>query len=125
VLLAELLDGDGGAALPLEPAAATRAAVVQFHCHQASVLGTDADRALLARLGLDVEEVPGCCGMAGAFGFARETRDLSLRIAERALLPTVRRAPATALVLADGFSCAEQVEQATGRRALHLAETLA
>ena len=68
---------------------------------------------------------PGCCGMAGAFGFERgEHYDVSMKIAERALLPAARRAPEDTLLIADGFSCREQIEQTTGRHPLHLAEVL-
>ncbi len=80
---------------------------------------------MLGGLGLDVEVLePGCCGMAGGFGLERDHYDVSLACAERALLPAVRAAEG-ALVLADGSSCCEQVEHATGRRPLHLAEALA
>ena len=66
-----------------------------------------------------------CCGMAGAFGFKPRHYEASKRIAELALLPAVRAAGADALVVADGFSCREQIEQLEGRPTLHLAEALA
>lgn len=84
----------------------------------------EADRELLARLGLDVQAVEGCCGMAGAFGFAREHFEVSRACAEQALFPAVRAAGPETLILADGFSCREQIAQGTERRALHLAEVL-
>jgi Fe-S oxidoreductase len=81
---------------------------------------------LLGRLGLNVDRPPqGCCGMAGAFGFAGETYEVSQLIGERVLLPAVRGAPADTLILADGFSCREQIEQGSGRATLHIAELLA
>ncbi len=100
-------------------------ALVQPHCHHAAVLRFDDDRTVLARLGLDAEVLDaGCCGMAGSFGFRRDTYDVSIRAGERALLPAVRRAPLDTLIVADGFSCREQIAQATTRRAIHLAEVL-
>jgi Fe-S oxidoreductase len=105
----------GGSVLP---------AIIQGHCHQQSVLGMEADRELLARLGLDAHLVEGCCGMAGAFGFAREHFEVSQGCGERALFPALRAAGPEALILADGFSCREQIAQGTGRRARHLAEVL-
>ena len=100
-------------------------AVVQLHCHQASVLSGTADLALLRNLGLDIS-VPenGCCGMAGAFGFEEEHVDVSRQCGERTLLPAVRESSSDTLVIADGFSCREQIQQGTGRRPLHLAEIL-
>ena len=62
--------------------------------------------------------------MAGAFGFEADKFAISQAIGERVLLPAVRKASADTLIVADGFSCREQIEQATGRRALHLAEVL-
>jgi Fe-S oxidoreductase len=85
----------------------------------------DADRELFGRLGLDFTLLDsGCCGMAGAFGFTKGHYEVSMAVGESVLLPVVRSADAETLVLADGFSCREQIGQATGRRALHLAEVL-
>jgi len=79
----------------------------------------------LTRLGLDLEVLDsGCCGMAGGFGFEAEHYDLSLKVGQEVLLPAVRRASADTLVIADGFSCREQIAQGAGREALHLAEVL-
>ena len=63
--------------------------------------------------------------MAGAFGFAPETYDVSVAVGERVLLPRVRTADSDTLVLANGFSCREQIEQGTGRKTLHAAELAA
>jgi Fe-S oxidoreductase len=103
-----------------------RPALVQTHCHQHAVMGFDADLRVMARAGLEVERPnPGCCGMAGGFGFERGRKyEVSCAVAEQALLPALREAPADVLVLADGFSCREQIAQLGGRRALHLAEAL-
>ncbi len=84
------------------------------------------ERRLLAALGLEHVVLPtGCCGMAGAFGFDAKTYGVSQAIAERALFPRLRAAPPDQLILANGFSCREQIEQGTGRRTLHIAELLA
>src|SRR3546814_14627401 len=78
--------------------------------------------ALLEHLHIKAERPPqGCCGMAGAFGFAKETHDVATAIGERVLLPAVREAPEESLILADGFSCREQIKR-TGRRTSHIAE---
>ncbi|CAG6396374.1 FAD-binding protein [Streptomyces cocklensis] len=109
------------------PPALTRAATVQTHCHQHAVTGFDADRELMRRAGLDADVLDeGCCGLAGNFGFERGHQELSEAIGELGVLPAVREAAPSALVIADGFSCRTQIEQGgTGRRALHLAEALA
>ncbi len=126
LLLPDLLARDqggesGGGALN------RRRAVVHGHCHQKAVLGgTKTEEEVLSRLGLAVEVLDaGCCGMAGSFGFeAGERYEVSQRCGERVLLPAVRTAAADTLLVADGFSCREQIRQATGRRALHVAEVL-
>jgi Fe-S oxidoreductase len=66
----------------------------------------------------------GCCGMAGPFGFERDKFDISQTLAERRLLPAVRAASPTTTLVADGFSCREQISQNSPRRGLHLAEVL-
>jgi Fe-S oxidoreductase len=81
--------------------------------------------AVLRKLGATVTAPDtGCCGMAGAFGFEASKFEVSKAIGERVLLPAVRAASADTLIVADGFSCREQIEQATGRHALHLAEVV-
>jgi Fe-S oxidoreductase len=101
-------------------------ALVQAHCHHHAVIGFKTEQELLGRLGLDVDRPPqGCCGMAGAFGFAAETYEVSQLIGERVLLPAVREAASDTLIVADGFSCREQIEQGTGRGTMHLADLLA
>jgi FAD/FMN-containing dehydrogenase/Fe-S oxidoreductase len=102
-----------------------RKALVQIHCHHHAVIKDDAERRVMKRLGLDADVMPsGCCGMAGSFGFEADKVGVSLQAAERVLLPRIRQAPGDALILADGFSCREQIEQETGRRTLHLAEAI-
>lgn len=104
----------------------SRQAVVQIHCHHHAVLKPDGERAVMDRLGLSYELLPsGCCGMAGAFGFEAQKYDVSMTAAERVLLPRVRAAAPDVLILADGFSCREQIEQATGRKTVHIAEAAA
>jgi FAD/FMN-containing dehydrogenase/Fe-S oxidoreductase len=102
-------------------------AIVQTHCHQHAVLGSDADDALMRRAGIDAERLAsGCCGLAGNFGFEAGHYDVSRAAGERVLLPRVRAAKLSTVVLADGFSCRTQIEQGdTGRIAVHLAELLA
>jgi Fe-S oxidoreductase len=119
--LAELLAGHGWS-----PPRVGGRAIVQGHCHQQSVIGMDPDLALLDAAGVEAEPLDaGCCGMAGAFGFEADHYRVAMAVGERRLLPAVRAAAPGTLVMADGFSCRTQVEQATGRRPLHLAELLA
>jgi Fe-S oxidoreductase len=68
---------------------------------------------------------PGCCGLAGNFGFERGHHEVSIACAERVLMPAVRAAPSSATVVADGFSCRTQIADLSDRRALHLAQVLA
>ncbi|MBO0805346.1 MAG: 4Fe-4S dicluster domain-containing protein, partial [Nocardiopsaceae bacterium] len=102
--------------------------VAQPHCHHHAVLGWDADSALLREAGAKVRAVGGCCGLAGNFGAEEGHYDVSVAVAETALLPAVRAARSAdpdAEVLADGFSCRTQLDQLAGVRGRHLAEVLA
>ena len=65
-----------------------------------------------------------CCGMAGSFGYDADTIDVSLKMGELSLLPAVRKAPADALIVADGTSCRHQIHDGSGRDALHVARVL-
>jgi Fe-S oxidoreductase len=98
--------------------------VAQPHCHHASVLGWDADAALLEKTGADVTTLGGCCGLAGNFGVEEGHYDMSLAVAENELLPALREAGPDAVVLADGFSCRKQVSDLTELNAITLAELL-
>ncbi len=72
-----------------------------------------------------VETIPsGCCGMAGSFGFEKEHYDLSMKIGELVLLPTVRNQPDEVIIAAPGTSCRHQVKDGTGKIALHTIEVL-
>ena len=101
-------------------------ALVHGHCHQRALVGTEDDEKLLRQLGVEFEDPnAGCCGLAGSFGYERGERyDVSMKAGERVLLPSVRAAPTDALVVASGFSCRQQIGQATDRRALHLAQVV-
>ncbi len=102
-----------------------RKALLHGHCHQKSVMKMTAEESILRRIGIDfTAPAPGCCGMAGSFGFEREKYDVSIAIGELELMPAVRKAPDDWLIIANGFSCREQIAQGSNRQALHLAEVL-
>lgn len=99
--------------------------VAQPHCHQASVLGWQAEAALLGMTGAKVTTVGGCCGLAGNFGVEKGHYDISVKVYEHDLGPAIASAGPDAIVLADGFSCRKQVADLAGRPAVTLAELLA
>ncbi|WP_031484154.1 FAD-binding and (Fe-S)-binding domain-containing protein [Streptomyces bicolor] len=104
--------------------------VLQTHCHEYATFKGCHPRDLLGRLGVrKVDEAEGCCGLAGNFGFEVQHYDTSMAVADFALKPRLDdidpRTPA--VVVADGFSCATQIDHLAGDRgirALHLAELL-
>ena len=100
-------------------------AVVHGHCHHKSIFKMNDEESVLRKMGLDLRTpAPGCCGMAGAFGFERHKYQTSIAVGELELLPAVREASPDCLIIADGFSCREQIAQCTDRHALHLAEVI-
>jgi Fe-S oxidoreductase len=103
-------------------------ALVHGHCHHKSVLDFESELAVLRATGLELD-VPdtGCCGMAGSFGFERsgDHYEVSMAAGERVLLPAVRATSDSTFIVTGGFSCREQIEQATHRKVLHPAELLA
>jgi Fe-S oxidoreductase len=116
----------GQLALPLV-ALPQRRALLHGHCHQKAFGAMGAVQRVLALVpGLEVKTVESsCCGMAGAFGFEASHYDVSMKMAEAALLPAVRAADADTLVVADGTSCRHQIADGAQREALHVARVLA
>lgn len=128
LMLEELLARDlerGRIAAPLGRLAAT--AHLHTHCHQKALGVAPAVATVLRAIdALAVKEIDAsCCGMAGAFGYARETYEVSMAMGELSLLPAVRATGSDDLIVADGFSCRHQVADGTGREALHVVQVLA
>jgi Fe-S oxidoreductase len=128
VLFEEFLTREAGAgrlALPLKPRPGR--ALLHGHCHQKAFGAMGAVEAALRLVpDLQVETIESsCCGMAGSFGYHTDTIDISLAMGELSLLPAVRKAPADAIVVADGTSCRHQIKDGTSREAVHVARVLA
>jgi Fe-S oxidoreductase len=108
-----------------QPARIDQKILLHGHCHEKALMGMGHAEALLRKAGANVQVLDsGCCGMAGPFGFERDKFSVSQAIGERVLLPAVREASDDTLIVTDGFSCREQIFQATAKRAFHLAEVL-
>ena len=109
-----------------EPPKLRRKAIVHGHCHHKSIMKMLDEDKILQKMELEIETPDdGCCGMAGAFGFEKgDHYDVSIKCGERVLLPKVREADKKTLLVADGFSCREQIAQTTDRHALHLAQVI-
>jgi FAD/FMN-containing dehydrogenase/Fe-S oxidoreductase len=106
---------------------AGRRVLIHSHCHHKAVFGGPKNEiALLRTAGATVEPIETtCCGMAGPFGFEAEKYEVSKKIAELGLLGPVAAADVETLIVADGFSCREQIAQLGRREAVHFAEVLA
>ena len=109
-----------------QPPRLAASALVHGHCHHKAVIGMRADRDLLSRVpGLEASFLDaGCCGLAGSFGFEADHYAVSMACGELSLLPAVRAAEQQTLVIADGFSCRNQIAHGTGRSAMHVAQVL-
>ena len=120
--LAELLmSTDGWAAPDLSGVVG----VAQPHCHHHAVFGWADDALLLTRAGARIRRIGGCCGLAGNFGVEEGHYEVSVKVAETALLPALAEAPDDAVVLADGYSCRTQIDDLSGVSGIHLAQLLA
>ena len=111
--------------LPLKPLP-QKTALLHGHCHQKAFAVLGAVEAAL-RLIPDIEVTTiesSCCGMAGAFGYEAAHYDVSMKMAELSLLPAVRAAGETTLLVADGTSCRHQIADGAGREAIHVARAL-
>jgi FAD/FMN-containing dehydrogenase/Fe-S oxidoreductase len=101
-------------------------AIVHGHCHHRSIMKMDCEKKVLDKTGLDYEVLPTtCCGMAGYFGYEKGKHyEVSIAAGEQTLLPAVRNANKETIIISDGFSCREQIEQETNRKGMHLAQVI-
>ena len=112
----------GELALELKPLAARRA-LVHGHCHQkafATMTAMQQTLALIPELEIEVID-SGCCGMAGAFGYEASHYDVSVKMAELSLLPTIRASSKDTLLIANGTSCRHQIRDGAKRESRHIA----
>jgi len=112
--------------LTLELKPLSRRALLHGHCHQKAFnVMTDVQKTLQWIPGLETEMIESsCCGMAGSFGYAADTYELSVQMAELDLLPAIRASDADALIVADGTSCRHQIADLSERQALHVARVI-
>jgi Fe-S oxidoreductase len=105
---------------------APRRVLVHGHCHQRAIAGLDSCLTVLRfPMHYEVSNIgAGCCGMAGAFGYEREHYEISMKMGEDRLFPTIRQADKDTLIAASGTSCREQIQDGTGRKARHPVEIL-
>ncbi|MGZ3852518.1 MAG: FAD-binding and (Fe-S)-binding domain-containing protein, partial [Flavisolibacter sp.] len=103
-----------------------RKALVHGHCHHRSIMKMDCEKNVLDKTKMDYEVLPTtCCGMAGYFGYEKGKHyEVSIAAGEQTLLPAVRNAAKETIIISDGFSCREQIEQETERKGMHLAQVL-
>ncbi len=118
---------ESGGSLSLTQSKLPEKILVHGHCHQKALVGMGPALEVLRSIeGCDVVEIPsGCCGMAGAFGYEAEHYDVSMKIGEETLFPSIRDQSGEFVVVAEGTSCRQQIEHGTGKRARHLVEVLA
>lgn len=96
------------------------------HCQQKALSSMTPVKKILTQMGSnEVHMIPsGCCGMAGSFGYEKEHYELSMKIGELVLFPTVRKQPEEVIIAAPGTSCRHQIKDGTGRVARHPVEIL-
>jgi FAD/FMN-containing dehydrogenase/Fe-S oxidoreductase len=99
--------------------------ILHTHCHQKSLIGSNATEQVIELVPNSKVETldSGCCGMAGLFGYEKEHYDISIKMAERVLLPALRQDNRT--IIAQGTSCREQIHHGANRHGLHPAQYLA
>jgi Fe-S oxidoreductase len=116
----------GRLTLPLK-ALPQKKALLHGHCHQKAFDAVKPVQSLLSLIpGLEVKLIEtSCCGMAGSFGYEARHHEISMAMAELALLPAVREADDEALIIADGTSCRHQIADGAHREAMHVAQVLA
>ena len=89
------------------------------HCHQKAISSMKYSLTMLSWIGKVSLVQAGCCGMAGAFGYRKESFELSKKIAGLDLLPAIEKADENTMICATGISCQHQIEDFTSRKVLH------
>jgi len=94
---------------------------IHVHCHQKALSNQ--------KVTFDILNLPknysptlitsGCCGMAGSFGYEKEHYEVSMKIGELRLFPSIRKASSDTIIAANGTSCRHQIKDGTSRNALH------
>jgi FAD/FMN-containing dehydrogenase/Fe-S oxidoreductase len=118
-MLSEFLGSDDD----YRPPRLDRPIQAHFHCHHHAVFNERLSKKFFDKLSREVVMMDaGCCGMAGSFGFEANHYEVAMKAGEQEVLPQIRDAPEDRLIVTNGFSCREQIRQATGRAPLHFAE---
>ena len=96
------------------------------HCHQKAFDAVKPIQKVLNYIeGLEVETIEtSCCGMAGAFGYGKDTYDISMKMAGERLFPAIKKNPKDIKIIADGTSCRCQIKDGMNRQAIHVARFL-
>ena len=128
-LIEEFLAGEGAEAfaqLRFSPGEG-RTLWLHGHCHQKAFNTLGTVTSVLSNLpGTEVKQITSsCCGMAGSFGYQKETQAASIAMAELSLLPALKGAEPNDLVVADGFSCRHQISDLSDKNPLHVIRVLA
>ncbi len=125
VLFADFLEQAGYKPTKFSDGLSGTRTLVHGHCHHKALWSMSPEQRLLDQAGLKTEVLDsGCCGLAGSFGYQAEHYDTSMKIGELKLLPIVRSAERSTVIVADGFSCRQQIDHGSSRRAMHTAEVL-
>lgn len=100
--------------------------ILHLHCHDKSLGISSHEREWMLRCFKDLQEPEsGCCGMAGTYGLKKQTRAIGQRLYERRLKPAIDNAANNAVVVANGFSCYEQMmDGQSDRWVLHPVEII-
>ena len=97
------------------------------HCHERALNGTNNSLGSLnlpnkfnAKL-IDA----GCCGMAGSFGMEKEHYEISKKMAEDRLLPSIENSKENQEIIVTGISCHDQIKDLSHKKPKYLVEVLA
>lgn len=99
--------------------------ILHLHCHDKSQGGPNHERDWMQLCFESLEEPEaGCCGMAGSFGMREKTRHLGQTLFSRHLKPSIDSSDPDTVIVANGFSCHEQITDYGKQRILHPVQVL-
>ena len=104
----------------------TKKVLLHGHCHQKAFDVVKPIENILKNIkGAEVETIEtSCCGMAGSFGYDKDTYDISMKMANEKLFPAIKKSKGEITIIADGTSCRCQIKDGLNKEAIHIAKFL-
>ena len=99
--------------------------LIHGHCHQKSQDRMNGLKNLLSELKINNKMIESsCCGMAGSFGYDSKNYEVSKKMANLSLIPSINSSNENDFIVANGTSCRHQISDLSEKKGKHISELL-